>query len=59
MSDLDLRLHVLGVLVEELSVVTPAMLEAGSRALSGLPETGEDQRLAAVWLAMLHAKLCE
>jgi hypothetical protein len=67
MSDTE-RDAALAILAEELSIVTPAMIEAGSVALtemstlpggSGLAtrETSEAQRLAAVWRAMLAVKL--
>jgi len=57
------------ILGEELSVVTEAMVEAGSRAAEALtveqgPDgkrrlriTSEAQYMAAIWRAMLRAKL--
>jgi hypothetical protein len=65
MSDPATNQHALTVLVEELSAVTPAMIEAGSRAAEQAAivrpgvarQTSEAQYLAAIWRAMLAAKL--
>lgn len=69
MSDLELRMEVLGVLAEELAQVTPAMVEAGSRAWYAATveydqrgrrqprQTSAADTLTAIWRAMLAAKL--
>ena len=63
------RLRVWGILAEELAAVTPAMIEAGSKAAQDVTVMRDGRRglvlrmhteaelMAAIWRAMLAAKL--